>query len=37
VTNAEFERFVKATGYVTVAERKPTREESQYARGEAGG
>jgi formylglycine-generating enzyme required for sulfatase activity len=23
VTNAEFEKFVKATGYVTVAERKP--------------
>ena len=27
VTNEEFDRFVKATGYVTVAERKPTREE----------
>ena len=27
VTNAQFARFVKATGYVTVAERKPTREE----------
>jgi formylglycine-generating enzyme required for sulfatase activity len=27
VTNEEYERFVKATGYVTVAERKPTREE----------
>ena len=27
VTNAQFERFVKATGYVTVAERAPTREE----------
>lgn len=27
VTNAEFARFAKATGYVTVAERKPTREE----------
>jgi formylglycine-generating enzyme required for sulfatase activity len=27
VTNAEFERFVKATGYITVAEKKPTREE----------
>ena len=27
VTNEEFERFVKATGYVTVAEQKPTREE----------
>src|SRR5689334_15116898 len=27
VTNAEFEKFVNATGYVTVAEKKPTREE----------
>ena len=27
VTNEEFDRFVQATGYVTVAERKPTREE----------
>ena len=27
VTNEEFAAFVKATGYVTVAERKPTREE----------
>jgi len=27
VTNAEFDRFVRATGYVTVAERKPRREE----------
>ena len=27
VTNEQFEQFVKATGYVTVAERKPTREE----------
>ncbi len=27
VTNAQFERFVRATGYVTVAERKPTAEE----------
>jgi formylglycine-generating enzyme required for sulfatase activity len=27
VTNAEFARFVKETGYVTVAERTPTREE----------
>lgn len=27
VTNAEFARFVKATGYVTVAERKPDWEE----------
>jgi formylglycine-generating enzyme len=27
VTNEAFERFVRATGYVTVAERKPTPEE----------
>jgi formylglycine-generating enzyme len=27
VTNAEFARFAKATGYVTVAEKKPTRAE----------
>jgi formylglycine-generating enzyme required for sulfatase activity len=27
VTNEEFARFVKATGYKTVAEQKPTREE----------
>src|SRR5262249_266726 len=27
VTNEEFGKFVKATGYVTVAERAPTREE----------
>jgi len=27
VTNAEFARFVEATGYVTVAERAPSREE----------
>src|SRR5450631_3252579 len=27
VTNSEFEKFVKATGYVTIAERVPTREE----------
>lgn len=27
VTNAQFEEFVKATGYVTVAEQKPTREQ----------
>jgi formylglycine-generating enzyme required for sulfatase activity len=27
VTNEQFARFVKATGYVTIAERKPTREE----------
>jgi len=27
VTNEEYARFAKATGYVTVAEKKPTREE----------
>ena len=27
VTNAEFDKFVKATGYVTIAERMPTKEE----------
>ncbi|MCE9620576.1 MAG: formylglycine-generating enzyme family protein [Planctomycetes bacterium] len=27
VTNEQFEQFVKATGYVTVAEQKPTKEE----------
>ena len=27
VTNAEFAAFVKATGYITLAEKKPTREE----------
>ncbi|HWW42231.1 formylglycine-generating enzyme family protein, partial [Pedobacter sp.] len=27
VTNAEFAAFVKSTGYITVAEQKPTREE----------
>ena len=27
VTNAQFERFVQATGYVTIAERAPTKEE----------
>lgn len=27
VTNAEFAAFVKATGYITVAEKKPTKEE----------
>ncbi len=27
VTNEEFARFAKATGYLTVAEKKPTREE----------
>jgi len=26
VTNAQFEQFVKATGYITVAERRPTAE-----------
>src|SRR5437773_3618898 len=27
VTNKQFEKFVKATGYVTIAERTPTKEE----------
>ncbi len=27
VTNDQFEKFAKATGYITVAEQKPTREE----------
>jgi formylglycine-generating enzyme len=27
VTNAEFEKFVQATGYITIAERAPTKEE----------
>ena len=27
VTNAEFEKFAKATGYITIAERTPTKEE----------
>src|SRR6266581_3017255 len=27
VTNEQFEKFVKATGYVTIAERKPTKEQ----------
>lgn len=27
VTNEEFERFVKAAGYITIAERTPTKEE----------
>jgi formylglycine-generating enzyme required for sulfatase activity len=31
VTNQEFARFVKATGYVTVAERKPRREDYPLA------
>jgi len=27
VTNAEYAAFIKATGYVTVAEQKPTKKE----------
>src|SRR6266699_1349206 len=27
ITNEQFEKFVKATGYVTIAERTPTKEE----------
>ena len=27
VTNEQFEKFVKATSYVTIAERTPTKEE----------
>src|SRR5262252_9088490 len=27
VTNAQFEKFVRATNYVTIAERTPTKEE----------
>src|SRR5437879_8920317 len=27
VTNAQFEKFIRATGYVTIAERTPTKEE----------
>lgn len=34
VTNAEFAKFVKATGYITVAEKKPTKEEFPGARDE---
>ncbi|WP_281309786.1 formylglycine-generating enzyme family protein [Flavobacterium flavigenum] len=34
VTNEEFEKFVKATGYVTVAEQKPTKEEFPSANDE---
>ena len=34
VTNEEFEKFVKATGYVTVAEQKPTKEEFPTANDE---
>ena len=33
VTNEQFEKFVKATGYVTIAERKPTKEEYPTAPG----
>jgi formylglycine-generating enzyme required for sulfatase activity len=35
VTNEQFERFVKATGYITVAERKPKAEEVPGAAPEA--
>ncbi len=31
VTNAEFEKFVQATGYITIAERTPTKEEFPMA------
>jgi formylglycine-generating enzyme len=34
VTNAEFARFVRATGYVTIAERKPRAEDFPGARPE---
>lgn len=34
VTNAEFEKFVKATGYVTIAERKPKAEDYPGAKPE---
>jgi sulfatase modifying factor 1 len=34
VTNEEFEKFVKATGYITVAEQKPTKEEFPTANDE---
>ncbi len=34
VTNEQFEEFVKATGYVTIAERTPTKEEFPTARTE---
>lgn len=27
VTNEQFEKFVKASGYITIAERAPTKEE----------
>ena len=29
VTNEQFEKFVKATGYVTIAERTPTKKNSR--------
>lgn len=35
VTNAEFQKFVEATGYITVAEQKPTAEEFPGAPPEA--
>ena len=35
VTNEEFEKFVKATGYVTIAERKPRQEDFPDAPPEA--
>ena len=35
LTNEEFERFVKATGYVTIAERKPKQEDFPTAPPEA--
>jgi sulfatase modifying factor 1 len=35
VTNRDFERFVGATGYVTLAERPPTPEEAPGAKAEA--
>src|SRR5438094_10534319 len=34
VTNEEFEKFVRVTGYVTIAERTPTKEEVPTARSE---
>src|SRR5436189_1943431 len=34
VTNGQFEKFVKATGYVTIAERTPEEEEVATAPGE---
>ena len=35
LTNAEFEKFIKATGYVTIAERKPKQEDFPDAPPEA--